>query len=314
MKTATAGDDSEEALAREVAELERRLRRAREKLARSRAGAGAPPAAPPPSLATQAPHHYLLLLSDSALPLGSFAFSAGLESYAAHARGRSRARGVGAPAGPALFAFFLPVSAASCAGAALPFVLAAHRDPSSGSVAALDDALDAAVPCAVARRASVAQGRALLAVWERSLAAPAGAEDALRPYAELLRAPLPPSPAGADDDGDDDGEPPPPPPVAAHFAPLFGAVAARCGLSARQAAYVFLLGHAKALASAAVRAGLLGPYHAHRALAAEPTRACLAAAVDAAWDVPIERAGQSAPAVDLWVGRHELLYSRIFNS
>jgi urease accessory protein len=32
------------------------------------------------------------------------------------------------------------------------------------------------------------------------------------------------------------------------------------------------------------------------------------------WDRAVEDAGQSVPVVDVWVGRHEKLYSRIFNS
>ena len=32
------------------------------------------------------------------------------------------------------------------------------------------------------------------------------------------------------------------------------------------------------------------------------------------WNTDIEHAGQVVPSLDLWVGRHELLYSRIFNS
>jgi len=32
------------------------------------------------------------------------------------------------------------------------------------------------------------------------------------------------------------------------------------------------------------------------------------------WETEPEDAGQVVPVLDLWVGRHELLYSRIFNS
>ena len=102
---------------------------------------------------TSTSNHFLLLLSDSALPLGSFAFSSGLESYLAHTRGSSS------------FSTFLPISVSSYAATTLPFVLAAHRDPSS--IADLDDYLDAAIICTVGRRASIAQGRALLGIWER---------------------------------------------------------------------------------------------------------------------------------------------------
>ena len=191
---------------------------------------------------------------------------------------------------------------ASYASAVLPFVLAAHRAPAR--LAALDDALDAAVVCAVGRRASTAQGRALLGLWERSFAPalPPVDDDALVAFAALLRA----APA-ADEDGL-------PPPVSAHLPPLFGAVGRRAGLTARQTAYVFLLSHAKALVSAAVRASVMGPYQAQRMLASPGLQALLDGVVSREWDTPVEEAGQSVPVMDLWIGRHELLYSRIFNS
>ena len=35
---------------------------------------------------------------------------------------------------------------------------------------------------------------------------------------------------------------------------------------------------------------------------------------DDKWMIGIERSAQAVPVMDLWMGRHELLYSRIFNS
>ncbi|KAI1398109.1 hypothetical protein F4819DRAFT_48205 [Hypoxylon fuscum] len=297
-------ESAQEALENEIAELELRLQRAKERLAESKTGSAQNSISPVPS--PQAAHHYLLLLSDSALPLGSFAFSSGLESFLAHTR-RGRLTSSTSTATASAFSAFLPLSLSSYASTSLPFVLAAHRDPSPAHVAALDDALDAAVVCTVGRRASVAQGRALLAIWEKSVAAAVDPGASLRPYAELLRAPRPAADAGA---GGGLG----PSPASAHLAPLFGAVAALCGLARRQAAYVFLLSHVKALASAAVRAGLFGPYQAQKILAGAQVQGLLADAIDREWETPVEEAGQSVPVMDLWVGRHELLYSRIFNS
>lgn len=252
--------------------------------------------------------HFLLLLADSALPLGSFAFSSGLESYLAHARLHPFS-----PATPP-FDLFLPLSVASYASTTLPFLLAAHRDPSR--LAELDDALDAAVVCTVGKRASVAQGRALLGIWERSFV-PAGgnsspssssssaasaALESLAEHARLLRTPASRWDAAGL------------PPVAAHLAPLFGVVASVFGLGLRQAAYVFVLGHVKALVSAAVRANVMGPYAAQRVLASSATQETIQGAIDREWATPPEEAGQAVPVMDLWVGRHELLYSRIFNS
>ncbi|RCI16589.1 hypothetical protein L249_2008 [Ophiocordyceps polyrhachis-furcata BCC 54312] len=246
--------------------------------------------------------HSLLLLADSALPIGCFAFSSGLESFLAHgSQPDSNLRP------------FLGLTLSSTASTSLPFFLAAHGDPEK--LLSLDDELDASILCPVARRASLAQGRALLAVWDRSLGhhmsfGGAGSLCALRQFAALLRAAAAAAAASTADD-DDDHVPPQP---SAHLAPLFGAVCAVAGLAGRQAAYVFLLGHARAVVSAAVRAGVVGPYQAQRVLAADQLRRFIDALIEREWQTPVECAGQSVPVMDLWIGRHELLYSRIFNS
>ncbi|KAI0129220.1 hypothetical protein F4776DRAFT_159732 [Hypoxylon sp. NC0597] len=313
----SAIDEAQTALVDEIADLESRLQRAREQLARSKPANTSSPSqslSGPPS--AQSAHHYLLLLSDSALPLGSFAFSSGLESYLAHTR-RSRSAGPStSAASTSSFSSFLPLSLSSYASTTLPFVLAAHRDPSPDNVAYLDDTLDAAIICTVGRRASVAQGRALLSIWEKSIATSVDPSSSLKPYADLLRSSSTSTfssagGSGRDKDGDGEREPPP---VSAHLAPLFGAVAALCGLSLRQTSYVFMLNHVKALVSAAVRAGLFGPYHAQRILAGSEVQTYLRSTIEREWDTPVEEAGQSVSVMDLWIGRHELLYSRIFNS
>ncbi len=195
-------------------------------------------------------------------------------------------------------------------------MLAAHRDPSLSTLASLDDTLDAAVVCTVGRRASVAQGRALLGIWERSFAPAAAAAaaggsnaagvgaEALRGFSSLLKR-TSSSPSGGGDE---------PPAVAAHLAPLFGAICALVGLDLAQTAYVFMLGHVKALVSAAVRAGVFGPYQAQKTLAGGAVQGLITAVIEREWETRVEEAGQSVPVMDLWVGRHEVLYSRIFNS
>lgn len=204
MASATVDEENKvlQSTENEIAELERRLAEAKERL-RSQSTSQtqtsqlhppalistAPPSshqantptpanalAPPPPLTTA--NHFLLLLSDSALPLGSFAFSSGLESYLAHNR-----RPPTSPHSASSFTSFLALSLSSYASTTLPFVLAAHDDPSAA--AALDDALDAAIVCTVGRRASTAQGRALLSIWERSFAA--SAPPRRRTRAEALR-------------------------------------------------------------------------------------------------------------------------------
>ena len=103
-------------------------------------------------------------------------------------------------------------------------------------------------------------------------------------------------------------------PVSPHFAPLYGVFCAHLAIAAEETAYVFLLGHVKAVLSAAVRANVVGPYQAQAILAREDTTKSIRLLVKREWDVAVEDAGQVAPILDLWGGRHELLYSRIFNS
>ncbi|KAI0471864.1 UreF-domain-containing protein [Xylariaceae sp. FL0804] len=352
-------DGPQAALLHEIADLEQQLARARRRLnaawtSSSDGGAEKATAVPGPRELEPPPTwdpalHQLLLLADSALPLGSFAFSSGLESYLAHQQQHqhqqrqqkqlsawsSSSSRSWSPAA-AFASSFLPLSLSSYAGTSLPFVLAAHADPSPAALALLDDALDAAVVCAVGRRASVAQGRALLALWEKSLchsSSSSSSSSSLRPFVELLRQSTiddadttTNEDKNEDDEDDDEDDPPLPPPVSAHLAPLFGAVARLLGLSRAQAAHAFLLGHARALVGAAVRAGVFGPYQAQRVLAGPALQGWIAGLVRRDW-LPLQTveaeavatvaavaAAQRVPAMDLWIGRHELLYSRIFNS
>ena len=184
-------------------------------------------------------------------------------------------------------------------------MLAAHRNPID--LIELDDTLDAAIMCTVGRRASVAQGRALLSIWDRSLsdALPPGASpeavQALKKFTILLRSTS--STISSDL-----------PPVSAHLGPLFGAIACILGMSLEQTAYVFMLSHVKALLSAAVRASMFGPYHAQKVLASVEVQEGIREVVRREWETKVQNTGQSVPVMDLWVGRHEMLYSRIFNS
>jgi len=280
--------DSQQFLQDEITDLERRLRDAKTRL--TRPNGDIPSLQTPPSTGP-ATLHALLLLADSALPLGSFAFSSGLESYLAHHK----------PSPPSAsqlssFNIFLRLSLSTLASTALPYVLAGYRSPLA--IETLDNDFDASTPCIVARRASIAQGRALLAVWDRSFKAsytgtPSIAADALASLSAALRT----SDA-----------------ISAHLAPLWGVVTRVLNLPLREAAYLFLFAHARTVVSAAVRASVMGPYQAQAVLASSELQDRIRALVEEGWDTSVEEAGQSVPVMDLWVGRHEKLYSRIFNS
>ncbi|CAK7220766.1 hypothetical protein SBRCBS47491_004298 [Sporothrix bragantina] len=322
------------AIDHEIAELEAKLREVKLRRQQERK------AMPEGYYEYCAPHeqrqHFLILLSDSALPLGSFAFSSGLESFLAHDKAAASTAAKAALAaaanalplrakhGPDAFAEFLPLSVSSYAHASLPFVLAAHDaaipvlkpltstanrpstalDAFTAALIQLDDTYDATIICTVGRRASVAQGRALLSIWERSFASAlttTSAPDPLKPFARVVKQTSNPPPGTLSE-------------ASAHMPPLFGAVAALAGLDRRQTADVFVLAHIKALLSAAVRANLLGPYQAQKMLASGAVQRLATRAVEDTWEMSVDEAGQTVPVVDLWMGRHEMLYSRIFNS
>jgi len=244
--------------------------------------------------------HNLLLLSDSALPLGSFAYSNGLESFLAHHKPL--------PAGTtslSLFQKFLKLSVQSVAYTNVPYALAGFRDPLD--LMDLDNDLDASTPCTVARRASVAQGRALLSVWEKAFATSAKeqfpddveAVAAVTTFAADLKA------SAVSND---------PLPVNGHLAPLWGVISLAMGLNLEEAGYLFLLNHAKAVLSAGVRASVMGPYMAQTILASQELQEMIRGALERVWLLQPVDAGQVVPTMDLWIGRHEMLYSRIFNS
>ncbi|PVI02714.1 hypothetical protein DM02DRAFT_612697 [Periconia macrospinosa] len=301
----------------EIAELEIRLHHARSRLGASEASSNA--SLPQPStlgkdetpcpcpLPTNASLHALLLLSDSALPLGSFAFSSGLESYLAHQKLQASGSTPASSASgiPSFFAF-LQLSLSTLAGTALPYVLAGYRHPER--IEELDNDFDASTPCTVARRASVAQGRALLTVWERSYRAEymhVHMDDCMDKQAEQRAADVLSAFSKQIRTSDE---------VHAHLAPLWGVVTRALAVPLQDAAYLFLFSHARTITSAAVRASVMGPYQAQAVLAGSDLQRRIGGLVQDGWDTRIEDAGQSVPVMDLWVGRHEKLYSRIFNS
>lgn len=254
-------------------------------------------------------NHVFYLLADSALPLGSFAYSSGLESFQEHHKHLQQQPGSVQDSKSAtqiaLLDKFLCLSIEAVTFANIPYLLAAFRNPAA--LQELDNDLDASTPCQVASRASRAQGGALLMLWKKSLA----------------NAPLPQSAqcvagAKAMNDFVDNGAN-----CYGHFAPLWGVICLATGQNIEQAAYVFLLNHARAVLSAALRtkASVIGQFHqyavlggAHRLAGGQTLHELVRGSLAKVWNLPPEDAGQVVPSMDLWIGRHDLLYTRVFNS
>lgn len=252
--------------------------------------------------------HVLLLLSDSALPLGSFAFSSGLESCLAHHKQKRTS-----PTRSDIldrFHTFLQLTVESVAGTSLPFLLAAYHEPEK--LHEWDEGFDVATVCNVARRASVSQGKGLLGVWEKSFSSThisSSAHDVASAALGKLSQDLKRVGQSKTDVHQRWALQP-----SGHYAPLWGILTRIMGLSAEDSVYLFLFSHVRTVVSAAVRASVLGPYQAQAVLSSERTQLLIREIKDQWWRRGIEDVGQIVPVMDLWMGRHEILYSRIFNS
>ncbi|HEX8792482.1 MAG TPA: urease accessory UreF family protein [Polyangiaceae bacterium] len=168
---------------------------------------------------------------------------------------------------------FLDEALAQAARASLPFVRAAAQ---GSALEALDAACDATLTSHVANRASRAQGRAMLLaathVWDL-------------PALERYQGP-------------------------SHLAPVFGAAFAALGTEGADVA--FLHATTRAVLSAGVRLGAVGPLEAQRLQADVAGRldALLASSVGIA---PCD-AAQTSPLLDVFGALHDTLDGRLFQS
>ena len=251
-----------------------------------------------PTTTSLLPSHSLLLLADSALPIGSFAFSSGLESYLAHHPPSHNKLAATLPQ-------FLSLSLRSFAAITLPYLIAAYKNPSQ--LQELDVELDACTLCPVAKRASIAQGRALLTLWERALRSSCATSPTGQALTEFSAAVRTSTNNPCSEEVDDDVP-------QAHFALIYAAVCAAMSVTLHEAAYTYLFNHAKTVVSAGVRASVTGPYAAQGLLGSQWLQGLIEESMEREWAKGVDEAAQSTVMLDLWVGRHELLYSRIFNS
>jgi urease accessory protein len=230
----------------------------------------------------------LLLLADGRLPAGGHAHSGGLEAAVAAARVHDLAsleaflRGRLATSG---------MVAAAFAAAVTHRILAADPAGAHQAIAELDDGVDARTPSPALRRASRAQGRALLRAGRAMWAVPALPNVSLASFAEpVAREP--------------------------HYPVALGVVAAAAGLQPVHAALVAAYGSVSGPASAAVRVLALDPYPVH-ALLARLASACddtaTRAAAVAGRGVD-ELSAASAPLLDIGAEHHATWEVRLFAS
>ncbi|MDA1043595.1 MAG: hypothetical protein O3C57_00065 [Verrucomicrobia bacterium] len=219
----------------------------------------------------------LMHIADSALPVGGFAFSNGLESAAKFGIIRSR---------PALDAYLRDYSQ-QLMELELPFLAAIHRE-AQGQTPALAHLIvewTATFSSEAMQRGSLRQGNGMLNWLER-----VHPELGMQALAAWFKAE----------------------PLRAHYLPVFAIGMARLGLPRKRTERLFLFMALRDQTSAAVRLGLLGPMDAqcllHRLLAAAQESHALSTLRD------YTHAVRSCPLIEWAQGSHDQLYSRLFQS
>jgi urease accessory protein len=258
-------------------------------------------------------------LVDSLLPTGGFAHSFGLEAAvqsgivrkateqaspdAREATGEeSVAEPTAAKQEPFGLVAYVMYILEALAAADLPFVAHVHLDPACADKTVLDAtvrALDTLYAASIAsnhvlRRASVAQGSALLRlVADGALAPTRAAQELFRGLRRTDAA------SGASR-------------IQGFAAPVFGALTRVLGFGATDAQRMFLFMALRDVMSAAVRLSLVGP------MAAQHIQfRCyegLEVILRTYKDKPVADAHQCMPVADTAQGLHDTLYSRLFNS
>jgi len=210
----------------------------------------------------------LLQVADSAFPTGGFIHSGGLEAAAQ----------LGLVDRTCLTDWLQEAIEAFVHGA-LPLVTAAHQTPER--LVELDALAEAWLWNAAANRASRAQGQGWLATAHAAF--PEAGLDTVRQHLRQQASPM-------------------------HQAPVLGVILARLDLPVEDARRLALFLHLRALLSAAIRLGLVGP------LEAQGIQARLGPALDAALDrtIGLDDMSTTAPLAELAHLHHDRLYSRLF--
>ncbi|KAJ7180397.1 UreF-domain-containing protein [Mycena crocata] len=280
--------------------------------------------------------YLLLLLSDSNLPTGSFVASSGLESFLKHGFGAPPLNQPTASLKMDTIATFVRDSLSTYASSALPFASDAHdivcqlrccKTDTTRTLTVLKE-LDELYECMtlnhVAKRASKAQGVALLSLYSKGFSRPQG----------LAFSSVPDTTQEAHDmtalvdafklmvrRGETDAH--------GHLPICWGILCAALGLSLERTQHLHLYLHARSLLSAAVRLNSIGPYAAQQILlhvvgtfvdaeiqkCARLRTGVLRVQDDTMpWDETQDGPANTWPLGEILAARHDLQHSRIFNS
>ena len=178
---------------------------------------------------------------------------------------------------------FIEAALRQCAQSSLLFVRSAHDQPSSFE--SLDHRFDAFTTNHVANRASRTQGRAFLATSERAFQL-----EPVRGLKQMVQSRGLPG----------------------HFAVVFGHVLRLLNFDRLTSLRLFFFNHLRGIISSAVRLNIVGPMDGQTLQSR--TNPMAENLLESALVVPLERATQTAPLLDLFQSTQDRLYSRLFQS
>ncbi|RUS27493.1 hypothetical protein BC938DRAFT_483162 [Jimgerdemannia flammicorona] len=235
------------------------------------------------------------LLTDSALPTGGFVASSGLES----------AYQSGLITNSTSLSSFVATSSHTFAHSTIGFVKAGWVITSDGGIwkstseriealRELDDVCEATMVInAVAKRASLAQGVAMLTLYTKCFAGADGKlekDELIKEWKNEIRA------------GRSYG----------HYSVCFGLVCSSLGVDTYDTLHMWLYLYARTLFSSAVRLNIIGPYQAQRFLL--DSKPYVESALHKTQHMTVDDCCQTDPVLDVCQGLHDRLYSRLFNS
>jgi urease accessory protein len=219
----------------------------------------------------------LFQITDSAFPLGGFAFSYGLESMAK----------LGLIKDVAEFKKYLTNVLAQMSSSEMPFLNSAYNSAPEPYEALIPifERIDAFITVPCIRKGSITQGRSLLQIVK----AVYPDQDFDRFIHWLRQHNLP-----------------------THFAPVFGLICRKLGFSHTEALSAYSYIALRDQTSAAIRLGLLGPHEAQAIL--RGTLGRVNATVDRSKDLSYDQASKVAVALEIAQAHHPNLYSHLFQN